>query len=71
MCLDGLADTVRGDIALQHHERFRLQKPVIVGSRNNGGLDNVIMRDYLLFDLEGRDPDPRNLEHIVGAPAIN
>ena len=29
------------------------------------------MRGYRLFDFEGGDPDPRHLEHVVGAPAID
>src|SRR2546428_1313914 len=55
---------------LQHHERLRLEQSVRVGGRDDRRLQDRGMADQRALDLEGRDPDTRHLEHVVGAAAV-
>src|SRR6185312_10486899 len=48
----------------------RLGQPVAVLVADDGGFEHRWVGDQRLLDLERRDPDAADLEHVVAAPAI-
>src|SRR5579871_6062159 len=55
----------------QDDERLGLLEPVLVPRGDDCGFENRRMRDQRLLDLEGRNPDASDLEHVVDASAVD
>src|SRR6266540_6706774 len=55
---------------LEDDKGFRLDELVLVGTTNDGRLDDCRMLDELRFDLEGRAPNAAHLQHVVAAAAV-
>src|SRR3954451_10746217 len=67
--LEHLLQARRRRAGAQHDEGLGLQQTFRIGFGHDGSFQHGGMRDQRALDLEGRDPDARDLEHVVGAAA--
>jgi len=55
---------------LEDDERLRLDEPVRVLVPDDGGFEHGLVADPRVLDLDRRDPDAADLEHVVGPAAV-
>src|SRR5436190_11214354 len=56
-------------VGAQHDEGLWLQEPLGIGLGDDGGFKHGRVGDQRALDLERRDPDAGDLEHVVGTAA--
>src|SRR5882672_7841911 len=66
----GLQGVACGIALLENDKGFGLDELALVFGADHRRFEHGFMRDESGFDLGGRDVDARDLQHVVGAPAV-